>query len=225
MASDKNFYNGHRERLRQKFLDGKLVEYEQLELMLGYIIPRCDVRPLAHSLLKRFGNISQILVAPFEQLLTCDGIGKNTAIFIKLLHQLLIDGYKNAIDTRPIFHNTEILQNYCKLLLNGKNVEECHVLYLDSNYRLIKDVLHSSGTINETNLYPREIIKCALELNAQFFILIHNHPVSDTCFSNADIDLTNKIKILGDELEIVLYDHLLITKNHIYSARDIGLLK
>lgn len=221
---DSNFHNGHRERLRQKFLDDKLAEYEKLELMLGYVIPRRDVRPLAHALLKKFGSIGQVLTAPMDELLEFPGVGRNIAIFLKLVHQIVLNGYKDSMGTCPIFHDINILKNYCRWSLANKDVEEFHVLYLDSEYRLLQDETHSVGTFNTTNIYIREIVKHALKLNATGVVLVHNHPTTDKTFSSTDVRSTEEMKALFDKLDIKLYDHLLVSKCSIYSARDIGFL-
>lgn len=223
-APDANFYHGHRERLRQKFLDDKLADYEKLELMLTYVVPRKDVRPLAHALLKRFGSIGQILTAPIETLTEFPGVGRSIAIFLKLVHQIVLEGYKVFIDDKPIFHNQEIVKNYCRWSLSNKDVEEFHVLYLDSEMRLLQDETHSVGTCNSASIYFREIIKKALKLNATNIVLIHNHPTSDKTFSGIDISTTEEIERLLSGLEIRLYDHLLVSKYSIYSARDLGML-
>ncbi len=224
-ASDSNFYNGHRERLRQKFLDDKLAEYEKLELMLGYVVPRRDMRPLAHALIKKFGSIGQVLTASYQDLTSFPGVGKNIAIFLKLVHQIVLDGYKTAMDTRPIFHDINILKNYCKWSLANKQIEEFHVLYLDSEYKLLQDETHSRGTFNTSSVYIREIVKHALALNATGIVLVHNHPTTDQTFSSTDIHTTEEIKKLLESLDIKLYDHLLVSKCSIYSARDIGFLQ
>lgn len=222
--SDSMFYCGHRERLRQKFLDSNLAEYEKLELMLAYVVPRRDVRPLAHALLKKFGSIGQVLTAPLDDLLAFPGVGRNIAIFLKLMHQIVLDGYKSTMDSQPIFHDINVLKNYCKWSLANKPVEEFHVLYLDMEYRLLKDEVHSSGTFNSASIYVREIVKHALKLNATGIVLIHNHPTTDQTFSVTDIHTTEEMKALFDSLDIKLYDHLLVSKCSIYSARDIGFL-
>ena len=224
-TSDSNFYNGHRERLRQKFLDDKLAEYEKLELMLGYVVPRRDMRPLAHALIKKFGSIGQVLTASYQDLTSFPGVGKNIAIFLKLVHQIVLDGYKTAMDTRPIFHDINILKNYCKWSLANKQIEEFHVLYLDSEYKLLQDETHSRGTFNTSSVYVREIVKHALALNATGIVLVHNHPTTDQTFSSTDIRTTEEIKKLLESLDIKLYDHLLVSKCSIYSARDIGFLQ
>lgn len=222
--SDTLFYRGHRERLRNKFLDNKLADYEKLELMLSYVVPRRDMRPLAHALLKHFGSIGQVLTAPFDELIAFPGVGRNIAIFLKLVHQIVLDGYRDSIVSRPIFHDINVLKNYCKWNLANKPVEEFHVLYLDSEYRLIEDELHSSGTFNSSSVYIREIIKHALTLNATNIVLVHNHPTSDMPFSSTDIESTEVLEKLFENLDIKLYDHLLVSKHSIYSARDCGFL-
>ena len=223
--SDSKFYSGHRERLRQKFLDDKLAEYEKLELMLGYVVPRRDVRPLAHALIKKFGSLGQVLTAAYDDLIAFPGVGRNIAICLKLIHQIVLDGYKHTMDSHPIFHDIDVLKNYCKWSLADKPVEEFHVLYLDSEYRLLQDETHSCGTFNSASVYVREIIKHALKINATGIVLVHNHPTTDKTFSTEDIRTTEEIQILCKSLDIKLYDHLLVSKYSIYSARDIGFLQ
>ncbi len=209
--------------MRQKFLDDKLVEYEKLELMLGYIVPRRDVRPLAHGLIKKFGSIGQVLSAPFAELIAFPGVGRNIAIFIKLMYEIILDGYRNELGDRPIFHDINVLKNYCKWLLASKPVEEFHILYLDSDYRLINDETHSTGSFDYANLVPRDIVKNALKFNATSVILMHNHPNTDNGFSQADMDTTEAIQKLLQTIDVQLYDHILVSKYSIYSARNLGL--
>lgn len=218
------FYCGHRERLRQKFLDGNLADYEKLELMLSYVVPRRDMRPLAHTLIKKFGSLGRVLTATMDDLLSVPGVGRNIAIFLKLVHQIVLEGYKDSLGECPIFHDINMLKNYCKWEFADKPVEEIHVLYLDNDYRLLHDEVHSSGTFNSASIYVREIVRNALKLNATGIVLVHNHPVADTTFSVTDINTTEEIKKLLDGLDIKLYDHLLVSKHSIYSARDVGFL-
>ncbi len=224
-AKDESFFLGHRERLRQKFLDNKLTDYEMLELLLSFVIPRRDVRPLARGLIGHFGGIYQVLTASFNDLIRYKGVGKNTAIFIKAMHQVMISGYKSCLDKRPIFHNDKILSNYCMLLLGGKNIEEFHILYLNVDRRLLLDDLHSSGTIDWAAVYPREIVKRALDLNAKYIVLLHNHPTPNVSFSSDDIEVTTKIQEMLLPLEIELHDHYVVSGSIIYSARNMFLLK
>lgn len=217
--------SGHRARLRKKFLDGQLTEYEILELLLTYAIPRRDVRALSRQLYKKYGTIHHLLSAPIESLIENEGVKENTATFFKVIHKLMKLEYKVALDTAPIFHNFEKLENYCKILLSGKSVEEFHVLYLDSQYKLIKDELHSSGTIDWAAVYIREIVKKALDLNARSIVMLHNHPSAYTSFSSQDIAITQELENALEKLGIGLYDHLLVSGDVIYSARNMHLLK
>lgn len=219
-----NLQCGHRERLRKKFLDGKLTESELLELLLTYAIPRRDVRMLSRQLYKKYGNIHKLLSAPFESLIENDGIKEGTATFLKLMHELITLDYKSILDETPIFHDQSKLEHYCKLIIGGKTIEEFHVLYLDSQYRLIKDETHSSGTIDWAAVYIREIVKKALDLNARSIILLHNHPTAGMSFSSQDIAITAEIEDTLKPLGISLYDHLLISADVIYSIRNMHLL-
>lgn len=224
-SSDSSFRLGHRERLRKKFLQGKLVDYELLELLLTYAIPRCDVRPLARELMKTFGGTYNVLTAPVESLTKVRGIKENTAIFIKAIHELMVIGHKSYLTDTPIFHDYQKLSEYCKLLLSGKHVEEFHVLYLDANYKLLADDLHSSGTIDWAAVYPREIVKRALELNAASIVMLHNHPSGGTSFSSDDIKITGDVKKILAGIDVALFDHLLVSGNIVYSAKNMFLIK
>lgn len=216
--------SGHRARLRQKFLDNQLKDYEILELLLTYAIPRRDVRTLSRQLYKKYGSIHNILAAPVESLMDNEGIKENTATFFKVIHKLMEMEYKIALDSSPIFYNFEKLENFCRILLSGKTVEEFHVLYLDSQYKLIKDKLHSSGTIDWAAVYVREIVKDALDLNAASIVLLHNHPGSCNSFSEQDVSITTELENALSKLKITLYDHLLVSDNIVYSARNMHLL-
>lgn len=222
--NDPKFHSGHRERLRQKFMDNKLAEYEKLEMLLGYVVPRRDVRPLAHALLKKFGNLSQVLTAPYETLIAFPGVGNSIAIFLKLINEIILDGYRNTLVACPIFHNHEVLQNYCKWELASKPVEEFHVLYLDAEHRLIKDEAHSVGTFNSSSVYVREIVKHALDLNALNIVLVHNHPAADSNFSSEDIETTEILQKLFRDLDITLVDHILVGPFSLASAKAKGLI-
>lgn len=215
---------GHRERLRKKFLDGQLTEYEILELLLTYAIPRRDVRMLSRQLYKKYGNIQQLLSAPIESLMDNDGIKENTATFFKVIHKLMTLEHKYTLDNAPVFHNQKVLENYCKLIVGGKPTEEFHVLYLDSQFKLIKDELHSSGTTDWAAVYVREIVKRALDLNARSVILLHNHPTPMVAFSMQDIEITLELEDTLNKIGISVYDHLLVSGDIIYSARNMHLL-
>ena len=141
-----------------------------------YAIPRRDVRPLARALVNKFGGVYQVLSAPFDALVSVKGIGHNTAVFIKLVQQMMMINYHGQLKETPIFHDETILHNYCRIIVAGKTVEELHILYLDNNLKLIADEVHSTGTVDSSAVYPREIAKRALELNARSVVMVHNHP-------------------------------------------------
>jgi len=228
MINDKELQSlqqGHRARLREKFLAGQLAEYEILELLLTYAIPRRDVRALSRQLYKKYGNIHKLISSPTEDLIKNQGIKENVATFFKLIHKITELEYKNVLDNGPIFHNYEKLENYCKVLLGSKTIEEFHVIYLDGQYKLIVDELHSAGTIDWAAVYIREIVKKALELNARSIVLVHNHPSAYTSFSSQDIQITKDLENALEKLDIKLYDHLLVSGDVIYSARNMNLLK
>ena len=224
-GADTSFHIGHRERLRQKFLDGRLADYELLELLLGYAIPRRDVRPLAHTLVAKFGGVGAVLTAPIDKLTEIPGMGQNTAVFIKSINQLMIIGYRDDMKSQSIFHDRRTLANYCKAQLSGKTVEEVHALYLDVDYRLLSDEVHTRGTRDESSVYPREILKRALVLNARSVVMVHNHPTAGHSFSQDDIEITTQVQELLNAVGIELYDHLVVSGTIVYSARDLLLLK
>lgn len=221
---DENFYAGHRDRLRAKFLNGQLADYEKLELLLAYAIPRRDVRPLARSLVKQFGGVYQVLSASVDDLTAVKGIGNNTAVFIKLVQQMMTINYRGQLKETPIFHNETILHNYCRIIVAGKTVEELHILYLDSNLKLVADEIHSTGTVDSSAVYPREIARRALELNARSIVMVHNHPTSNNSFSRDDIEITTLVRSVLAGLNIELYDHFVVSGDIVYSARQMHLI-
>ena len=222
---DLSFRVGHRERLRQKFLDDKLTDYELLEMLLSFVIPRRDVRPLARGLIEQFGSVYQVITAPIDSLIAFKGVGRNTAIFIKSIHKIMLAGYKSNLDKVTIFHNEKVLTNYCLLLMTGKTKEEIHILYLDEDKRLLADDLHSIGTVDWAAAYPREILKRALELNAKSIVMLHNHPKPNTSFSMDDIELTERVRALLATVDIDVHDHYVVSGGIVYSARNMFILK
>lgn len=208
---------GHRERLRQNFLDDKLAKYEIMELLLSYAIPRKDVRPLSRMLYKKFGGTFQILGASISELMSVPGMGQSTAIFIKAIQKIMLDGYKSAMSSTPVFHNQTLFDNYCKLMLGSKHIEEMHVLYMDVNRQLLLDETHSIGTLDWTAVHPREIVRRALELQSKFVVLVHNHPKNNTSFSSQDIEITNEIRTLLKNVDIILDNHYIVSGGVLYS--------
>lgn len=224
-ANTKDLRTGHRARLRQNFLDNNLAKYELLELLLSYAMPRKDVRPLARMLFKKFGGIYPILAADIKDLVMVDGVGENIALFIKVVHKILLEGYKCEMENdKIILHDREQLNNYCLLMLGGKHIEEVHVLYMDVAGRMLKDELHNTGSIDYTDISPREIIKTALALDAKFVILVHNHPKPNCGFSYEDEVMTKQLEHTLELVNITLHDHYLVSGGMVYSMKDSFLL-
>ena len=223
-ASDNNFHSGHRERLRQKFLDDKITDYEFLELLLSFVIPRRDVRPMARGLIQKYSGLHQICSLPIETLMEYPGLGRNTAIFLKALRHAMLTEYREHLDKRQVFRTLPVLTNYCLTLLGGKDIEEFHVLYLDHEHKLLLDETHSVGTTDWSAVYPREIARHALNINARSIIMLHNHPTAGMPFSSQDIAITTLTQDMLEPLGIELFDHFLVTGGQVLSARNSQLL-
>lgn len=219
--SDELFHVGHRERLKEKLLNGQLADYEKLELLLTYAIPRRDVKPLARKLIAQFKNIYYVLRAPVEELVKVPGIGQNTAILIKLFHELELISYEQRAVSGTYLQDDKFRNAYCRTLISNATVEKFFVLYMGANMQLIYVEEHSNGTIDQTGAYPREIAKKALQLNALSVLLLHNHPVSNNSLSLDDCSLTEHVIQALEPLNITLYDHLVLASNgvlHSYRA-------
>ncbi|MCM1294067.1 MAG: DNA repair protein RadC [Muribaculaceae bacterium] len=219
--NDNQFRTGHRSRLREKFLSGKLNQAERLELLLADVIPRRDVRILSRQLLDKFGNISQILGAPIDTLESVDGIGHVVALHLKLINEIMLDGYRVKMTETKVFHDAKLINDYCLTMLAGKQIEEMHVLYLDKDYRLLSDDTHSVGTLDWSPIYERDIVHRALNLNARVIIMVHNHPGGTATFSDEDVIATNKIRAMLEPLQIAFYDHYLVANGILYSMNNL----
>lgn len=221
---DNLFHAGHRDRLKEKFLNKKLVEYEQLELLLSYAIPRRDVRPLARRLIEQFGNVYYVLNANVEDLMLVDGVGRSVAILIKLVHSLICISHEKKLKEGSVFMQHDTLVNYCRALMNELKTEEFHVLYLDSSLCLKLHEVHSRGSAESSNVYIDKIIEYALKNNIKSIILLHNHPSTDNTFSSIDIELTTQLEYLLNLCNIDLYDHYVVSGGILHSMRDERLL-
>ncbi len=217
--SDQEFYLGHRERLRQRFLDEKLTDSELLELLLGFAIPRRDVKPLARKLEKHFGGVYYVLVAEYDDLLSVPGVGKTTAILIKLACSLMSLGHKTKLTYKSVFANQQNLEEFCRLQVAGKNTEELHVLYLNSNFCLVEHEINSKGSIEESAAHATHIIKRALKDGIRSIVLLHNHPASNNTFSQADIDFTTRLEDALNLCGVKLYDHYVLAGGILHSMR------
>ncbi|WP_420547549.1 RadC family protein [Curvivirga sp.] len=218
---------GHRKRLRTRFLKdlGRAMEdYELLELILTQAIPRGDVKPLAKRLIASFKSYAGVLSATPEELQKVEGIGEAAVVAIKLSQQSALRLLKQEAFKGHILNNWQNLMDYLQAAMGREKVEQLRILYLNQKNHLIADEVQNIGTVNHTPLYPREIVKRALDLSAVAIIIVHNHPSGDPAPSQEDIQITNMVKDAGNNLGIILHDHIIIGHNSYLSFKTQGLL-
>lgn len=222
-----SYMRDHRKRLRDRFLMGgadAVPDYELLELILFRAIPRKDVKPLASALIDHFGDFNRVLSAPMNHLLKIDGVGEAVALEIKIIEATSHRLSRAKIMKRHVVSNWDALLDYCHTVMAHRDTEQFRVLYLDTKNTLIADEAQAAGTIDHVPVYPREVVKRALDLNAAAIILVHNHPSGDPTPSEADIAMTNQIAEAANALRITLHDHLIIGKSQELSFKAQGLL-
>jgi len=213
--------------LRSRFRDGgasALQDYELLELFLFNSIPRRDVKPIAKDLMRTFGNLGEICGAPLHRLEEIDGIGPKTALDLRLLHTISSHMARKSIMNRPVLSSWNALLDYCRTAMQFEPVEQFRVLFLDNKNRLIADEILGKGTIDRAPVYPREIVKRALAVEATAIILAHNHPSGDPTPSQADMDMTFTIVETCEAVGISVHDHLVIGREEIASFKMLGLM-
>lgn len=218
---------GHRERLRNRFRKGgadALPDYELLEMLLFRALPRRDTKPLAKALIKRFGGFAETLNAAPERLKEVPGVGDAVVTELKLVHAASLRLLQQQVHERPLLSNWAELLDYCRASMAFLEKEMFRVLFLDKKNRLIADEVMQEGTVDHTPVYPREVIKRALELSATAIILVHNHPSGDPTPSQADIEMTRQIVNAAQSLSIVIHDHLIIARTRELSFRAQGLM-
>ena len=224
---DKPHYAGHRKRLRARFLasagDG-LADYELLELILAQAIPRVDTKPLAKQLIQRFGGFAEVINAEPSALSKIDGIGDAAVTALKIIRAAALRHARHELMGRPVIASWDKLIDYCMAAMAHSPIEEFRLLFLDKRNALIADEVQQQGTIDHTALYPREVMKRALELGASAIIMVHNHPSGDPTPSEPDIAMTREVSEAAEKLGIALYDHLVIGKGSHASFRRLGLL-
>jgi DNA repair protein RadC len=219
-------YFGHRERLRQRLIDAgpdNLPDYELLEIILFVGNPRGDVKPLAKGLLEHFGGFAKVMSAEADALHDA-GLGLAGIAAIKSVREAALRLMRSELEERPIVNSWDKLIDYCSAQIAHGQVEEFHILFLDRKNVLLKHERQQRGTIDHTPVYPREVVKRALELQASALILVHNHPSGDPTPSKADIAVTQDIKRAAAPLNITVHDHVIIGRNRHVSLRDLGLI-
>ncbi|MEM6577418.1 MAG: DNA repair protein RadC [Pseudomonadota bacterium] len=222
-----SYIRDHRRRLRDRFLQGgadALPDYEMLELVLFRAIPRRDVKPLAHALMDRFGNYNNVLSASPRQLLGVAGVGEAVICELKIVEATAHRLARSRVMQRPVVASWDALMKYCHTTMAHRDTEQFRVFFLDTKNTLLADEEQARGTVNHVPVYPREVVKRALELNATALILVHNHPSGDPTPSEADLVMTRKVQHAADALEITLHDHVIIGKSCELSFRAKGLL-
>ena len=218
---------GHRERLRERFLEGgagAMPDYELMELVLFAAIPRRDVKPLAKQLIARFGSFAEAIAAPRARLLELDGVGDAVVAQLKIVEAAALRLSRTAMLNRPALSSWAALIDYCTAAMARSPNEEFRILFLDRKNILIADEVQTRGTIDHTPVYPREIVKRALELGASAVILVHNHPSVDPTPSRADIEMTRDVAAAAKALHIAVHDHLVIGRSGHASFKSLGLL-
>ena len=225
---------GHRERIKEKFLKNGIdgfAEYEILELLLTYCIPRKDTKPIAKDLLNKFKTLDNVFKADFDKLSVIDGLGNNSIAFLKLIGDLPSIIYKDELKNKKLIDretlkisNKDILLNYLRNKIGYEEIEKFYVIYLSSSNEVIKFEENSVGTLDRSSVYPREIYKKVINLNAKSLILVHNHPSDNITPSKSDIELTNEIAKGLKNFGALLIEHIIITKNSYFSFLEEGLI-
>ncbi|CAA7627319.1 DNA repair protein RadC [Magnetospirillum sp. UT-4] len=223
---DQPHYLGHRERLRERFLASPdaLQDYEILELLLATVIPRRDVKPIAKALIARFGDLAEVIAASPAQLREVDGIKDAAATGIKVVHEAARRMLRLQVLDRPVLSSWDQLLDYCTGAMARLPTEQFRLLFLDRKNVLIADELQQKGTVDHTPLYPREVVKRALDLHASAVIMVHNHPSGDPAPSKADIEMTRQVREALKAVGIILHDHLVVGRKGHTSFKSMGLI-
>lgn len=219
--------HGHRQRLRKRLLERgaeSLADYELLEMLLFFAFKTGDTKPFAKQLISRYGSVAALLTAPTRDLLATPGLGEHSVSAIRLVQALSAHLAQAQVREQPVLNSWDRLIEYLTIVMAHERIEHFRVLFLDPKNRLIADEAQARGTVNHTPVYPREVVKRALELHATALILVHNHPSGDPTPSPADIQMTAEVKAAASVLGIALHDHLIIGKGQHTSLRREGLL-
>ena len=222
-----SYIKDHRTRLRERFMMGgaaALPDYEMLELVLFRAIPRQDVKPLAHALLDQFGDFGRVITAPTATLKGVKGVGDAVVVELKIIEAASQRLARSKIMQRQVIGSWNEVLDYCHTVMAHRETEQFRILFLDRKNILIADEEQSKGTVDHVPVYPREVVKRSLELNASALILVHNHPSGDPTPSEADITITHQIEQALAVMGITLHDHLIIGKSRELSFRAEGLI-
>lgn len=226
-TAEKPHFLGHRDRLRERFEkqgDAALADYELLELLLYRSIRQADTKPLAKALIARFGSLAEVFGAPVERLQEVKGVGAAVALDIKAITAVARRMAFDAIRGREILSSWAQVLDYCQAAMALETREQFRILFLDKKNALIADEVQQVGTVDHTPVYPREVVRRALELSATALILVHNHPSGDPTPSRADIEMTRTIVEAAKPMGIAIHDHIIIGKNRHASMKGLLLI-
>lgn len=220
-------HSGHRDRLRQRFIQNgaqALADYELLELILFMAIPRKDVKPLAKDLISHFGGFGGVMHAGIRELAAFPGLSENSACALKSVQAAAFHLMRAEVINKPVLNSWTRLMEYCKATMAHEKRENFRILFLNKKNELIADEVQQHGTVDHTPAYPREIMKRALEVGATAMILVHNHPSGDSTPSKEDIAMTKNIIEAAKPFNIVIHDHVIVARKNCASMRNLGLM-
>jgi len=225
--ADVPHYHGHRDRLRARFRDAgadALADYELLELVLFRALPRRDVKPLAKLLLDQFGSFAEVVSAPPTRLAEIEGLGDAAIVELKIVQAAATRLARGEVKRRAVLSSWTSVLDYCRSAMAFGEREEFRVLFLDKRNQLIADEVQQTGTVDHTPVYPREVVKRALELSATALVLVHNHPSGDPTPSRADVQMTKQIVEVAKPVGIEIHDHIIVGKEGHASLKSLRLI-
>jgi DNA repair protein RadC len=220
-------YFGHRDRLRARFREAgsdALSDYEMLELVLFRALPRRDVKPLAKTLIARFGSFAEALSAPEARLREVKGLGDAAVAELKIVQAAASRLARGQVHRKPVLSSWSAVLDYCRTAMAFEDKEQFRILFLDKRNQLIADEMQQKGTVDHTPVYPREVVKRALELSATAVVLVHNHPSGDPTPSRADIQMTQQIVDIAKPLGVAVHDHIIVGKDGHASLKGLRLI-
>ena len=225
MNKEEPSYIGHRQRLKERFLMSygtDMADYEALELLLTYTIPRRDVKPLAKRLIKEFGSFANVISAPIEKLVKIDGIKENSATLIKFVEfsAKKLSWQNLAFEDTPYISSTDLLIEFCRCSMGYSDVEVIRIIYTDAKLKVISSEVLQKGSVSSVSINPREIVTRALNKSASGIIMVHNHPTGDPRPSSNDVEATKRVKQACDVVGISLHEHIIITPSDYYSFSE-----
>ncbi len=218
---------GHRERLRRRFREAgaeALADYELLELLLFRAIPRRDVKPLAKALIAHFGSFPEVIAAPASRLGEVPGLGEAAIAELKIVQAATSRMLRGEVSQRPVLSSWSAVLDYCRGTMAFEEREQFRIIFLDKRNQVITDEVQQIGTVDHTPVYPREVVKRALEVSATALILVHNHPSGDPTPSSADIQMTKAIVDVARPLGIAVHDHIIVGKTGHASLKGLRLI-